>query len=165
MTLEDFNQVVNHRKVDRYLRGDFFHQIRLFFDTKLYACCISIGKRPREGQTKLSNHSEIGKHRLTRGSRVSNWRSSLPPRYYSDHSRRVPPCNFRKSNVIGAQVTWFRRMCLSHVNCKRCACRKCAVTKPCNMYSNLRAFVNLISTSLCSRLSSSSSTCALRRCG
>src|SRR6266566_8500954 len=33
------------------------------------------------------------------------------------------------------------------------------------MYSNLRAFVNLISTSLCSRLSSSSSTCALRLCG
>src|SRR6266850_925818 len=46
----------------------------------------------------------------------------------------------------------------------RCLLRMCS-HQPCSMYSNLRAFVNRISTSLCSRLSSRSSTCALRLCG
>ncbi len=56
MALEDFNQVVKHGKIDGYFRGDFFHKIRLFFNTKLYTCGISIGKRPRASQVKLSKH-------------------------------------------------------------------------------------------------------------
>jgi hypothetical protein len=53
MALEDFNQVVKHGKIDGYFRGDFFHKIRLFFNTKLYTCCISIGKRPRAKSSQI----------------------------------------------------------------------------------------------------------------
>jgi len=57
MALEDLNHVVKHREVDRYLRGNFFHQIRFLVNTKVYACCISIGERPREGQIRLRSHT------------------------------------------------------------------------------------------------------------
>jgi hypothetical protein len=46
MAFKDFDQVIKHGKIDGYFRDDFFHKIRLFFNTKLYACRIGIGKRP-----------------------------------------------------------------------------------------------------------------------
>lgn len=137
--------------------------IRSYFSS-IPSCMRAASTSERDlEKVRLSGQSHQ-KDGLTRESRVSNWRSSLPPRYYSDHSRHVPPCNFQKSNVIGAQGKWFRRMCLSRANGKRRA-GNAQFIKPCKMYSNLRAFVNLISTSLCSRLSSSSCTWALRLCG
>jgi len=57
MALEDFNQVVKHGKVDGYFRGDFFHKIGLLFNSELYACRISIGKRPRAMSRQIEQSS------------------------------------------------------------------------------------------------------------
>jgi len=46
MAFKDFDQVVKHSKIDGYFRDDFFHKIRLFFDAKLNACSVGIGKGP-----------------------------------------------------------------------------------------------------------------------
>lgn len=46
MAFKNFDQVVEHSKIDGYFRNDFFHKIRLFFNAQLNACRISIGKGP-----------------------------------------------------------------------------------------------------------------------